>query len=948
MCLRIVHRSILVALASGSEHCQNAVSLAGGGSSGWIGVDDPNGWGDFFSSLVFGLHAVLRTNVTLLFLDGFFWQGAGQWPWSLLPFPKTSSAVPLLAKMRQRGFSSGSETIIDTLPDRLSSRRIDTPQELNGLGVKLHEYLKAAARSCGRWYRVNTGQRSCGGGHYCHAHLPGAWEHATTSTLFINALANSKTLGAYRSTQQRRREQGEPALVVWQLRGSFGRPRAQRALERMVQKINESILVPGLARRGATHLVIAPAGDANTNRTVLFGHVLQHWLPAHAEQLFLTMATADVLITFGSAAGMGAATVAATGEQLHLFLPPKEVQSRNKIMLRADTAFQTFFVSRNCVPCDASGTPFDEYAEKLAEMLSAIDARRVASSEVATRHFESWLRETELWAHNGMPGADGGAEGSADGGAEGAADGSMAPCRNLCTACASRYDTQRTKPRAKFDILTDSTSTHADELPTFYLHDQGAFGNFTRGVAAEWAELLAGEPPDTALPVLDKAATAALKRAASSAGKGALGPHAMYRAARFRNLESAATASGWGQYLVDLPLLEALARHPRRIRDDPSRAQLHILGVAPLASLVLADGLHGNVQEHSRRMVAAAKELAQLPHYGCDQPNRPCDGEAPIIVLVPGEYIGVLGVEFQNMLLRRRRPVLAVNDQSLAWCCNNGMAKNVPVRHLVETGIVLPYRSHAFAYSAFHRVRRGLMFHGRQFTFDFGLRKRMVEAMQAVAAGMGSHKDGKGPAPAPVDLRTSSKPSVAGTMHGPGPGRMERSALAAAIIENYVESGRAYRSASMCMSPSGDVITSRRVFDALSAGCVPVLVRASYIIKRENQFASQPRDHTFYSSLPFSRSIDWEAVTLRFVPDSKMMRPQPCTKGDAAWLQAWHHQLNVSDFSLGHGASIRERGHAAYRAHLDYERNPMGIASALLREAADRIGSPIVRDIGNV
>jgi hypothetical protein len=40
MCLRIVHRSILVALVSGSEHCQNAVSLAGGGSSGWIGVDD--------------------------------------------------------------------------------------------------------------------------------------------------------------------------------------------------------------------------------------------------------------------------------------------------------------------------------------------------------------------------------------------------------------------------------------------------------------------------------------------------------------------------------------------------------------------------------------------------------------------------------------------------------------------------------------------------------------------------------------------------------------------------------------------------------------------------------------------------------------------------------------------------------------------------------------------
>ena len=56
----------------------------------------------------------------------------------------------------------------------------------------------------------------------------------------------------------------------------------------------------------------------------------------------------------------------------------------------------------------------------------------------------------------------------------------------------------------------------------------------------------------------------------------------------------------------------------------------------------------------------------------------------------------------------------------------------------------------------------------------------------------------------------------------------------------YMRSGGAYRAASICMVPAGDVLSSRRLFDALSAACVPLLLRSWYLLNKNKQ--------TFYTA----------------------------------------------------------------------------------------------------
>ena len=66
--------------------------------------------------------------------------------------------------------------------------------------------------------------------------------------------------------------------------------------------------------------------------------------------------------------------------------------------------------------------------------------------------------------------------------------------------------------------------------------------------------------------------------------------------------------------------------------------------------------------------------------------------------------------------------------------------------------------------------------------------------------------------------------------------RGNQSSLGSAFdVEAYKRSGASYRQASICLVPAGDVITSRRLFDALSAGCVPLLLRSWFLLQKNHQ-----------------------------------------------------------------------------------------------------------------
>merc|ERR1719428_445843 len=59
------------------------------------------------------------------------------------------------------------------------------------------------------------------------------------------------------------------------------------------------------------------------------------------------------------------------------------------------------------------------------------------------------------------------------------------------------------------------------------------------------------------------------------------------------------------------------------------------------------------------------------------------------------------------------------------------------------------------------------------------------------------------------------------------------------VVENSVES---YKNSKFCLVVEGSTPTSRRLFDAMAGGCVPIMIGGEEGIKR---------------NLPFQKTIDW-------------------------------------------------------------------------------------------
>ena len=96
------------------------------------------------------------------------------------------------------------------------------------------------------------------------------------------------------------------------------------------------------------------------------------------------------------------------------------------------------------------------------------------------------------------------------------------------------------------------------------------------------------------------------------------------------------------------------------------------------------------------------------------------------------------------------------------------------------------------------------MFHGGFGRFDFGNRERMHKVMLRVRSLEPRVR---------IDLRVAEF------------SRGNQSVLRRGFdVGAYNRSGGAYRDASICMVPAGDVLSSRRLFDSLSAGANRLLI----------------------------------------------------------------------------------------------------------------------------
>jgi hypothetical protein len=123
------------------------------------------------------------------------------------------------------------------------------------------------------------------------------------------------------------------------------------------------------------------------------------------------------------------------------------------------------------------------------------------------------------------------------------------------------------------------------------------------------------------------------------------------------------------------------------------------------------------------------------------------------------------------------------------------------------------------------------------------------------------------------------------------------------------ESVRQYQRSQFCFVPAGDTPSSRRLFDALAAGCIPIIFNEAAMIER---------------NLPFRHVIDWSQVAI-------FAGPLSCFKEKASVAVGWLQRLMRRSGNL---ESMRDCGQMAYRKWMSY--TGPAIVDGILNEISTR------------
>jgi len=122
------------------------------------------------------------------------------------------------------------------------------------------------------------------------------------------------------------------------------------------------------------------------------------------------------------------------------------------------------------------------------------------------------------------------------------------------------------------------------------------------------------------------------------------------------------------------------------------------------------------------------------------------------------------------------------------------------------------------------------------------------------------------------------------------------------------DTAETYLRSAFCFVPAGDTPTSRRLFDSIAAGCVPIVLANFDDISR---------------NLPFRGAVDWANIAIFAGPLSCAMQNEDVM---ASWLQGL-----VSDSDAAIVAGMRQKGRDEFRRALSYA--TPAVAGSLLVEA---------------
>lgn len=352
-------------------------------------------------------------------------------------------------------------------------------------------------------------------------------------------------------------------------------------------------------------------------------------------------------------------------------------------------------------------------------------------------------------------------------------------------------------------------------------------------------------------------------------------------------------------------LFRLLAQHPHRV-DKEEQADVHVIGALPFLSYNAStlNGKCGTPADHLRRMKSLKQDM-----NGIIERNP---GTKLFMATTHFLIEDLFGIELLDFM-EEHKVIVGTADLDYGGKANEGWKGREGIPK-----VVIPYKAHGLAekhnsaeYSPHppqqvHRdtdfIFRGCLHRGQNSEGSLRTTVKDLEAKLVNNSRNASVEErcivGKGAEGR--WLRAGGDPEMIKRLSS---SLAERAKLSDRTINEYVESR-------FCFVPAGDSPTSRRLFDVLATGCVPVyLGNATEMVL----------------NLPFPRTIDWRNLML--------------FAGDLQCASEHLHEISqrlvaISDRKPAYGGAawqaMSHAGKLQFHNFLNYRRR--GLGDALLRE----------------
>ena len=399
----------------------------------------------------------------------------------------------------------------------------------------------------------------------------------------------------------------------------------------------------------------------------------------------------------------------------------------------------------------------------------------------------------------------------------------------------------------------------------------------------------------------------------------------------------------FAEHMGDLMLYRQLKEHPNRVF-DPADASVIFTGITPSTSF-FTSRLEGQpCGVHHQRMAEAAAQLEMKLAQNLDA--------VYVIASTHWNTKKTLGKLLRVIRQNPERAWLATADLSFGRTeFNVGLEGKLALDQMLVIPYAVNYRLEAAAHDmqglGEHR-NTSFFFAGNMGRNGHGsLRGPAIGAIKASSAaslvedhdfGSDTSESRCGQSFWGEKVFPQTRSHRTSLAHGPPPPPLppvSPSFTTHSRAELGLKTSGNIRGSKFCLVPEGDTPTSRRIFETLAGGCVPVVLGR---IDDYSERVSIPRN------LPFRHTIDWGSIALfagsltcyspeRLVstgdaPRKKGQRDAEYSRAQARALARWLEAAAAKEGGEGCVEDMRRRGQQVFREALSY--GPGGGASSSL------------------